>query len=79
MSEPTAAEKRRRLRRYLERRVADGECYVKSRYVAEEVDLSPKEVGCLLGELHAPIEGVRIEKWGYSGATTWRVASEPDN
>lgn len=76
-----ADEKHSRVRRYLIERVGEGERYFKSRFIAEEVGLSAKEVGALLAELHRPLEGLQIEKWGYSGATTWRVAREerPDS
>lgn len=66
--------KEARLRDYLTRQTADGEVYFKSKFIADEVGLSPKEIGALMVKLQDSIQGVEIEKWSYTGATTWRVA-----
>lgn len=64
----------RRLAAYLrERTRADGECYFKSKFVAEDVDLSAKQVGAYMRQLQDEKTGLHIEKWGYTNATTWRV------
>ncbi|MFB6103731.1 MAG: hypothetical protein ABEJ57_01415 [Halobacteriaceae archaeon] len=47
--------------------------YFKSRLVGEALDLSAKEVGANITALD-DVPGVSIEKWGYSGATTWKVS-----
>lgn len=60
------------LRREAERR--GGELYVKSKVVAGELDLSAKEVGACIGRLEDRDVGLEIERWAYSGATTWRVS-----
>lgn len=64
----------RRLAIYLRKRVEqDGECYLKSRYVAEEIDLSAKQVGAYMHRLQECDVALSIEKWGYTNGTTWRV------
>ena len=62
--------KRRQLERFLKRRAGNGSFYFKSRYVAEEVGLSSKEIGALMPQVRDSIEGLRIEPWSYTSATT---------
>ena len=62
-----------RLERYLRREAAEGEAYIKSKFVADEVDLTPSQVGLLLTRLRESDGGVDVEKWSYTNATTWRV------
>ena len=75
MSKPTD-DKRRRLLTYLRERTADGERYFKSKFVAEELDLSTREIGQLFGQLREGAEELDVERWGYSNATTWRVTRQ---
>ncbi|MUV85607.1 hypothetical protein GJ631_03190 [Natronomonas sp. CBA1123] len=63
-----------RLLEYLERRAADGEIYVKSKFLAEDLDLSASQIGVLLGRLQDSAETLDIEQWSYTNATTWRIA-----
>jgi hypothetical protein len=64
-----------RLERYLRRRTTgEGEFYFKSKFIADEVGLSPSQIGNLLPELEEAIEDLTIERWAYTNATTWRVA-----
>jgi hypothetical protein len=70
----TAAEsKEARLKRYLNERAADGELYFKSKFISDEVGLSPKEIGALMVKLSDSADDLEIEKWSYTSATTWRV------
>ena len=62
-----------RLRSYLRERAADGELYFKSKFIADEVGLSPKEIGALMVKLRDSATDLEIEKWSYTSATTWRV------
>jgi len=62
-----------RLRNYLSRRTTDGEVYFKSKFIADEVGLSPKEIGALMVKLRESASSLEIEKWSYTSATTWRV------
>jgi len=65
--------KEERLRAYLRQKAADGEMYFKSKFIADEVDLSPKEIGALMVKLRESATDLEIEKWSYTSATTWRV------
>ncbi len=68
--------KETRLKQYLRSRVtdSDGEIYFKSKFIADEVGLSPKEIGALMVKLKDSATELEIEKWSYTSATTWRVA-----
>jgi hypothetical protein len=71
----------RRLAAYLRARVdRDGPCYLKSRDIAGEIDLSPKQVGSYMAQLQDRNAGVSVEPWGYTNGTTWYVsATETEN
>jgi hypothetical protein len=73
-TDSTTESKETRLRRYLSRRAADGEVYIKSKFIADEVELSPKEIGALMVKLRDSAADLDIEKWSYTSATTWRVS-----
>lgn len=65
----------RRLAEYLRERAehADGDLYVKSKFIAEDIDLSPREIGARMGQLEDVAPDIAVERWAYTGATTWRV------
>jgi CRP-like cAMP-binding protein len=65
--------KEERLKRYLLNRAEDGEMYFKGKFISEDVDLSPKEIGALMVKLRDSATELTVEKWSYTGATTWRV------
>ena len=65
--------KEERLTRYLREKAEDGEMYFKSKFIADDVDLSPKEIGALMVKLRDSATDLEIEKWSYTSATTWRV------
>ena len=65
---------KQRLREHLRERTADGDCYCKSKFLAEELDLSAREIGQLLADLREDGEELAVERWGYSNATTWRIS-----
>jgi len=65
--------KAERLRQYLRERAAAGDRYFKSKFIAEDVELSPKEIGALIVRLQESATELSIEPWSYTGATTWRV------
>ncbi len=67
--------KESRLSSYLREKAADGEMYFKSKFIADEVGLSPKEIGALMVKLKDSATDLEIEKWSYTSATTWRVTS----
>ena len=72
-----ASPKAERLARYLraETEESDGDLYVKGKFIAGDVDLSPKEIGALLVQLQGSVPGLTIEKWSYTSATTWRISA----
>ena len=70
---PEDRSKEERLKSFLTRKAADGEMYFKSKFIADEVGLSPKEIGALMVKLKDSATDIDIEKWSYTSATTWRV------
>jgi hypothetical protein len=73
---PDSASKTKRLRSYLEEQVQQhGELYVKSKFIATDVSLSPKEIGARMAKLQDSAASLEIEKWSYTSATTWRVTA----
>ncbi|MFA1609898.1 DUF7123 family protein [Halobellus rubicundus] len=75
-STETAADdvpKEERLKSFLLEKAQDGEMYFKSKFIAEEVGLSPKEIGALMVKLKDSASELTVEKWSYTSATTWRV------
>ena len=65
--------KEERLKRYLLARAEEGEMYFKGKFIADDVDLSPKEIGALMVKLRDSATDLTVEKWSYTGATTWRI------
>ncbi|PSQ56426.1 hypothetical protein BRD22_05910 [Halobacteriales archaeon SW_8_68_21] len=65
--------KEERLKAYLLDRAQDGEMYFKGKFISEDIDLSPKEIGALMVKLRDSATELTVEKWSYTGATTWRV------
>lgn len=66
------SEKQTRILNHL-REAAGEQTYFKSRLVAEELDMTAKEVGANMRALLSTDHGLDIEKWGYSSGTTWKV------
>jgi len=73
MASAATDRKRRRVAAHLRERAAEEPVYVKSKFLAEEIDLSAKEIGSVLGQLAESSSELAIEKWSYTNATTWRV------
>lgn len=67
-----------RLVSYLREEVNDagGEIYIKGKFISDDVDLSPKEIGALMLQLQDTVHDLDIEKWSYTSATTWRIAAQ---
>lgn len=74
-SDDTTRTKAERLASFLREEAADGETYFKAKFIADDVGLSPKEIGALIVQLQDSLDDLTIEKWSYTGATTWRVTS----
>ncbi|KAB1196982.1 MULTISPECIES: hypothetical protein [Haloferax] len=66
------SEKQRRILQYL-RQNAESQMYFKSRLIAEDLDLTSKEVGANMRPILDGDFDVTVEKWGYSSGTTWKV------
>ena len=67
------ASKEDRLKEYLLSKAQDGELYFKSKFIADEDGLSPKEIGALMVKLRDSATELSVEKWSYTSATTWRI------
>ncbi|SDZ93222.1 hypothetical protein SAMN04488065_1294 [Haloplanus vescus] len=65
--------KEERLKQFLVSKAQDGEMYFKSKFIADEVGLSPKEIGALMVKLRDSASDLEVEKWSYTSATTWRI------
>jgi hypothetical protein len=65
--------KEEQLKEYLLSKAQDGELYFKSKFIADEVGLSPKEIGALMVKLRDSATELSVEKWSYTSATTWRI------
>jgi hypothetical protein len=50
-----------------------GKHYFKSKYIAKELGLSPKEVGTNMAILADICKELDIIRWSYSNSTTWMV------
>lgn len=73
-TESDPATKRSLLADHIRKQVRAGNIYFKSSNLAEELGMSPKEVGSNLVFLKQEIDDLEIEKWARaSKATTWRI------
>lgn len=72
------ADARAKILAYLADGADKGPRYYKSKHIASELKLTPKEVGVNMGILQGRDSGLRIDKWGYSKSTTWRVERAPN-
>ncbi|RRJ31705.1 DUF7123 family protein [Halocatena pleomorpha] len=77
-AESLPANKEERLLAYLHQQAVEdnGEVYFKSKFIADDVGLSPKEIGALMCKLRDSATDLSIEKWSYTSATTWRVTTD---
>lgn len=71
---PGLSPKQARILRYLRENAGD-RTYFKSRLIADDLDLSAKEVGANMGAVAAAATDLDVEKWGYSSGTTWMVTA----
>jgi len=65
--------KQSRLAAYLREQTRNGNHFFKSKFISEEVGLSPSQIGALMCELQKSAADLEIEKWGNAKATTWYV------
>ena len=65
---------RERLEEYLKEQTADGAYRFKSRFIADDLESSPTQVGQLIYQLRQDDDtSLTFEKLAYSGATQWEV------
>lgn len=65
--------KRSQLTTYLCEQARNGNHFFKSKFISQELGLSPYEIGALMCELQESAAHLDIEKWGNAKATTWYV------
>jgi len=58
---------------YLQSGMTAGKQYFKSKYIAKDLGLSPKEVGTNMAILADICKDLNIIRWSYSNSTTWMV------
>lgn len=58
---------------YLNSGITKGKHYFKSKYIAKDLGLSPKEVGTNMAILADICKELTIIRWSYSNSTTWMV------
>ncbi|MFZ0006483.1 DUF7123 family protein [Methanoregula sp.] len=60
---------------YLQTGMDKGKHYFKSKYIAKDLGLSPKEVGTNMAILADMCKELSIIRWSYSNSTTWMVTT----
>lgn len=73
MEAVSGGESRRRIQEYLRDESARGKRFFKARQIADELRMSPKEVGINMKILQALVSDLRIEAWAHTRCTTWKV------
>ncbi|TMT87885.1 hypothetical protein E2L06_01295 [Haloterrigena sp. H1] len=73
-TEKNLTEKQYRILAYLRNHTTD-QAYFKSRCIANDLGLTPKEVGTNIPAIQQADTKLEIEKWGYSSSTTWMVTA----
>lgn len=66
-------EKEIELVKYIESEVEKGNVFFKSKSISERIDMTPQEIGANLVRLSEKYDGLSIEKWSTSNATTWMI------
>ena len=69
----TYNETQHKIVQYLSSGITKGKHYFKSKYIAKELGLSPKEVGTNMAILADICKELDIIRWSYSNSTTWMV------
>lgn len=72
MSESAMNEDRRKLITYLNDKVGNGKHYFRSKHIADDLDLTPKQIGVFLAS-HNGEGGLTVEQRARSRSTTWKV------
>jgi len=69
----TYNETQHKIVQYLNGGITRGKHYFKSKYIAKDLGLSPKEVGTNMAILAEICKDLDIVRWSYSNSTTWMV------
>lgn len=69
----TYNETQHKIVQYLNGGITKGKHYFKSKYIAKDLGLSPKEVGTNMAILAEVCKELNIIRWSYSNSTTWMV------
>ena len=69
----TYNETQHKIVQYLNSGITLGKHYFKSKYIAKDLGLSPKEVGTNMAILADHCKELDIIRWSYSNSTTWMV------
>lgn len=56
----------------------ESQIHAKSRFIAEDIDLSPKETGAAMRQLQEKSDRLTVEQWAYTSGTTWRISKGND-
>ncbi|MFB6283157.1 MAG: hypothetical protein ABEK59_04385 [Halobacteria archaeon] len=72
-SEVPFNDKQTRILGHIEGQVETGKQYFKSKYMADELGMSSREIGANMLRLAEESERFHIEKWNQTSATTWKV------
>lgn len=67
-------QKRHRVEQYLLDRAGNGPLFVKSKFLADDLALSTREIGWAIGRIAEDSNRLDVRKWSYTSATTWRVS-----
>lgn len=74
VSDAGLSAKQAQILQYLRENAAE-RTYFKSRLIADDLDLSAKEVGANMTAVTEAATDIDVEKWGYSSGTTWMVTA----
>lgn len=64
-----------RLLEYLDNQVIAGKNFFKSKFIAREIGISPKEVGTNMGILAEVCTKFSIQRYSYLNSTTWLITA----
>lgn len=68
------SEKTRMIEEYLSDLVDGEEKYVRANQIANDIELSSKQIGVLLSQLSRKNDSdIKVEKWARHTSTTWKI------
>jgi hypothetical protein len=72
-ADPEAAERRERIVAYLRERVERGDRYFRSKLIARDLGMTPRQVGANIVRIQDEVDDLRIEKNSRHTSICWRV------